>query len=69
MMDANQNKPDSVIESTETEVDKVAIFKKRMLTWDSPVEYVNNMYGSHANDSDGSEYFKEIYAKCTDLKQ
>lgn len=37
-------------------------FKKRMLEWPNPVEYVNNMYGCHP-DSDDSEYFKVIFAK------
>ena len=35
-------------------------FKKRMLAWDNPVEYVNNMYGCHPNEA-GIDYFKEIY--------
>lgn len=47
----------------------VLIYKKRMLMWDSPVEYVNNMYGSHPNDNDGHEYFEEIFAECKDSQQ
>jgi len=39
---------------------KVSVFKKRMLIWDSPVEYVNNMYGCHPNE-DNMEYFDKIY--------
>ena len=35
-------------------------FKKRMLAWDNPVEFVNNMYGCHP-DEDGNEYFKEVF--------
>ena len=30
---------------------EVVEFKKRMLAWDNPVEYVNNMYGCHPIDS------------------
>ena len=41
---------------------EVIKFKKRMLEWPNPVEYVNNMYGSHPDDDD-SEYFKVIFAK------
>ena len=41
---------------------KVAVFKKRMLTWDSPVEYVNNMYGCHPNEAK-EEYFDKIYER------
>ena len=43
-------------------------FKKRMLEWPNPVEFVNNMYGCHPNDN-GSNYFtvcfllKAIYGK------
>lgn len=39
---------------------RVADYKKRMLLWDSPVEYVNNMYGCHPN-SDKMEYFEEVF--------
>ena len=35
-------------------------FKKRMLAWGNPVEFVNNMYGCHP-DEDGNEYFKEVF--------
>jgi len=41
---------------------EVLKFKKRMLEWPNPVEYVNNMYGCHPDDED-NEYFKEIFAK------
>jgi hypothetical protein len=41
---------------------EVLEFKKRMLVWDSPVEYVNNMYGSHPDESQ-MEYFDKIYEK------
>lgn len=35
-------------------------FKKRMLAWDNPVEYVNNMYGCHPNDKN-QDYFKKVF--------
>ena len=66
-MEVDTAKPIPVLESTEStrsDVDKIEVFKKRMLVWDSPVEYVNNMYGSHPNEVDGTEYFKEIFGKC-----
>jgi hypothetical protein len=37
-------------------------YKKRMLEWSNPVEYVNNMYGSHPDDGN-NDYFKVIFAK------
>jgi hypothetical protein len=40
----------------------VIIFKKRMLKWPNPVEYVNNMYGCHPDNND-NEYFKVIFTK------
>jgi hypothetical protein len=40
----------------------VLVFKRRMLEWPNPVEYVNNMYGCHPGDGN-SDYFKEIFGK------
>lgn len=37
-------------------------FKKRMLQWPNPVEYVNNMYGCHPDDKE-NDYFKVIFSK------
>lgn len=42
--------------------DEVLKFKKRMLEWPNPVEYVNNMYGCHPGNED-NEYFKVIFSK------
>lgn len=42
--------------------EEVLKFKKRMLEWPNPVEYVNNMYGCHPDDDD-NEYFNVIFAK------
>lgn len=39
---------------------KVLEAKRRMLRWENPVEYVNNMYGCHP-DNNGDEYFQVIY--------
>jgi hypothetical protein len=39
-------------------------YKKRMLFWNNPVEFVNNMYGSHPDDDDGGpDYFKDVFSK------
>ena len=44
--------------------EEVARFKKRMLEWSNPVEYVNNMYGCHPGDDDDDyEYFRKVFAK------
>lgn len=42
-------------------LEEVLEFKKRMLEWPNPVEYVNNMYGCHTDDDD-NEYFKVVFA-------
>jgi hypothetical protein len=44
--------------------DKIQEYKKRMLIWNNPVEFVNNMYGSHPDDNgddDRPDYFKKIF--------
>ena len=44
--------------------DEVLKYKKRMLEWPNPVEYVNNMYGCHPDDNEKeNEYFKVIFSK------
>lgn len=43
-------------------LEEVHKFKKRMLEWPNPVEYVNNMYGCHPDNND-NEYFQVIFAK------
>lgn len=47
--------------------DIVIEFKKRMLEWSNPVEYVNNMYGCHPSD-DNMEYFKEVFRNGNEKK-
>lgn len=37
-------------------------FKRRMLEWPNPVEYVNNMYGCHPLDKK-TEYFRIVFDK------
>lgn len=61
------NKADTV-PSSETEIssatDHVLEFRKRMLEWPNPVEYVNNMYGCHpGDDEDDNEYFRAVFRK------
>jgi len=45
-----------------TDTDPVLEFKKRMLEWPNPVEFVNNMYGCHPSDGN-SDYFKAVFGK------
>jgi hypothetical protein len=45
---------------TATEPDHVLKFKRRMLLWPNPVEFVNNMYGSHPDDDD-EDYFPGVF--------
>jgi hypothetical protein len=40
---------------------QVNVFKERMLKWNNPVEFVNNMYGSHPDDD--REYFDHVFGK------
>ena len=40
----------------------VQTFKRRMLDWPNPVEYVNNMYGCHPADNSGDDYFQVVFA-------
>ncbi len=47
-------------DSTGHAQEDVLKFKKRMLAWGNPVEFVNNMYGCHP-DGDGNEYFKKVF--------
>ncbi len=49
-------------DSTRHGQEDVLKFKKRMLAWGNPVEFVNNMYGCHP-DGDGNEYFKEVFGQ------
>jgi len=44
------------------QMEKVQLFKSRMLQYENPVEFVNNMYGCHP-DGDNGDYFNAIYGK------
>ena len=60
--DARTNASDSGAgESASTEA-MVLEFKRRMLEWPNPVEYVNNMYGCHPGDKN-TDYFKAVFGK------
>jgi len=48
--------------SVEAREEEVLTFKRRMLLWVNPVEYVNNMYGCHPGDKD-TDYFKAVFGK------
>jgi hypothetical protein len=47
--------------------ERVELFKRRMLEWSNPVEYVNNMYGCHPGDN-GSDYFHSVFYVGQDKK-
>ena len=48
-------------EETKTTTGQVDLFKERMLKWNNPVEFVNNMYGCHPDDD--REYFDYVFGK------
>ena len=50
------------LETNSLSCSKVEEYKKRMLEWENPVEYVNNMYGCHPDDDDNN-YFERIYGE------
>ena len=57
-----KEKVDVQTEDINENATKSAEFKRRMLQWSNPVEFVNNMYGSHPDDG-GTDYFKQIFSK------
>lgn len=63
---ALQGRSEEKTEETDPLEEKVIKAKKRMLEWDNPVEYVNNMYGCHPDDK-GNEYFQTIYGESGGL--
>lgn len=66
-LNRNQGVAKMSLETTkdaQTEVDQIDVFKRRMLQWNNPVEYVNNMYGCHPDD--GKEYFSYVFKKESD---
>lgn len=46
----------------EGNLENVIEYKKRMLEWHNPVEYVNNMYGSHPDNDPHDKYFDVIFS-------
>jgi len=60
MSKSTLKKENCTTQATQSE-DPVLTFKKRMLQWPNPVEYVNNMYGSHPDDGD-NDYFQEVFS-------
>lgn len=46
--------------SPESQLEQVELFKKRMLEYSNPVEYVNNMYGCHPGQ-EGQDYFEAVF--------
>ena len=50
-------------QSYEVDNSVVMKYRRRMLEWPNPVEYVNNMYGCHPDDKRNTDYFKKIYGK------
>ncbi len=53
-------------EEAKTSANQVDVFKKRMLKWNNPVEFVNNMYGCHPDTEDDREYFEFVYKRNSD---
>jgi len=52
----------NILESLEVSNSNAEELKKRMLEWNNPVEFVNNMYGCHPDDNN-SDYFKVVFTK------
>jgi len=50
-----------ISEDTRSSASHVDAFKERMLEWNNPVEFVNNMYGCHPDED--TEYFDFVYGK------
>ncbi len=48
-------------EEAKASANQVDVFKERMLRWNNPVEFVNNMYGCHPDNEDDREYFEYVY--------
>ena len=67
--ESESNLVDGPSSSTAEQTSDVLKFKKRMLQWPNPVEFVNNMYGCHPGEGDGedddpdNEYFKKVFSE------
>lgn len=61
--DVKNRKKDETVDSSRGKVKgSVAKYKKRMLEWPNPVEFVNNMYACHPGE-DGSDYFETVFGE------
>lgn len=38
-------------------------FRRRILQWSNPVEFVNNMYGCHTGDGSDAHYFDAVFGQ------
>jgi hypothetical protein len=61
-----KNKMTKILESIASQVTSEQLatagkFKEKMLAYENPVEFVNNMYGCHPDDSD-RDYFQAIFS-------
>ena len=55
----NKKRLEKKVEQEDPQIKKVQLFKSRILQYENPVEYVNNMYGCHPDG--GRNYFEIIY--------
>jgi len=65
MENKNVNVAEDIIDEEVIDEDNrniVLEIKKKMLLWDNPVEFINNMYGCHPLEKE-KEYFKTIFSK------
>lgn len=61
MSESTTEKEHPNTQDTQSEA-QILVFKKRMLQWQNPVEYVNNMYGCHPGDDNG-DYFDKVFSE------
>lgn len=57
-----ETKENDVVTKTEKNDAIIDEYKKRMLLWPNPVEYVNNMYGCHPWEIE-QEYFEVVFSE------
>ncbi len=54
--------PATAVTADKAEHADLLTYKRRMLEWPNPVEYVNNMYGCHPGDRN-TNYFQAVFGK------
>lgn len=59
LLDRQLEEPASAADINESHVE---LFKRRMLEWPNPVEFVNNMYACHPGDG-FDEYFDTVFGE------